>query len=320
MKSETGPNSNQTSEKLPLVSIVMAAYNGERFLEEQLKSLFSQTYRQIEIIVVDDGSMDNTVKLLQENAAQHPNMKVFLNHKNIGFIKTFDKACSLASGELLAPCDQDDCWESSKIEKLVNNIGNAAMIYSDSYVCDENLKIKDKKISDKVNCIDFNSCLQQCIYSRIYGHATLFTKTLYQKSTPFILDIPHDWWLCYNATLTGGIKYFNEPLVYYRQHAANAIGVVGEKRKRQPEQKKDEGVKERTRNRVRAFYERCPTQLVEEKKVLKELVDCYRSFSLTNNIKRTGLFLMHVHDFLAPKKKSLIMKYLFCLKMFVKIK
>jgi glycosyltransferase involved in cell wall biosynthesis len=304
----------------PLVSIVLATFNGELYLEKQLESLFLQSYPNIEIIAVDDGSSDNTIGILQEQARQHGNLKVFLNGKNLGFIKTFDKGCSLASGDFIAPCDQDDYWDIYKIEKLVNRIGSYPMIYSDSFVCDENLSIKEKKISDKVNSTDFTSCLQQCVYCRIYGHATLISKDLYKKATPFISDIPHDWWLCYVATLMGGIKYFNEPLVYYRQHAFNAIGVVGEKKRKHHKGNKEKGRKEKIRNRVKAFYEKCPGSLTEEKRVLGELLKSYQSFSLTNNLNRVALFFKYCHYFLAPKKKSLVMKYLFCLKMFVKIK
>jgi glycosyltransferase involved in cell wall biosynthesis len=305
---------------LPLVSIVLATYNGEKFLEKQLDSLFLQSYPNIEVVAVDDGSSDKTIEILQEYAVKYTNMKVVLNKENLGFIKNFDKGCALASGQFIAPCDQDDYWDPLKIEKLVKNIGSAPMIYCDSYICDENLNIKEKKISDKVNCINFFSCLQQCVYCRIYGHATLISKDVYKKATPFIVHIPHDWWLCYISTLMGEIKFLNEPLVYYRQHSSNAIGVVGEKRRQHQKQNKEKGAKLKIRNRVRSFYEICPEQLTEEKRVLHQLLTSYESFSLTNNVKRVLLFFKYFRYFLAPKKKSLIMQYLFCLKMFVKIK
>jgi glycosyltransferase involved in cell wall biosynthesis len=304
----------------PLVSIVLATYNGERFLKQQMESLINQTYRHIEIIAVDDASSDNTIRILEEYASENKNIKIFRNETNLGFIKNFDKGCGLASGEFIAPCDQDDYWDLFKIEKLSNNIGNAPMIYCDSFVCDENLNKKDKKISDKVNCLNFTSCLQQCVYCRIYGHATLITKALYIRASPFILDIPHDWWLCYMATLMGGIKYLNEPLVYYRQHPYNAIGVVGEKRRKHHKQNREKGKTRKIRNRVKAFYEICPDNLTREKRILHQLLSSYKNFSLINNIKRVVLFLMYFKYFLAPKKRSVFMKYLFCLKMLVKIK
>ncbi|MDB5246303.1 MAG: hypothetical protein JWQ40_697 [Segetibacter sp.] len=308
------------TETLPMVSIVLATYKGEAYLLQQLESLFNQSYSNIEIIAIDDASNDNTLTILQEHAARHRNMKVFVNEANLGFIKTFDKGCSLASGEFIAPCDQDDYWDPGKVEKSVMNIGNASMIYCDSFICDENLNKKDKKISDKVNCFNFISCLQLCVYCRIYGHATLFSKELYKKATPFILDIPHDWWLCYIATIMGEIKYLNEPLVYYRQHSSNAIGVVGEKRRKSHKLNKEKGRKQNIRNRVKAFYEICPAHLTKERTILYKLVRCYENFSLINNIKRGFLFFEYFKYFLAPKKKSLFMQYLFCFKMFVKIK
>ena len=311
---------NQHNNEFPLISIVLATYNGERFLEKQLDSLFNQTYPNLEIIAVDDASSDRTVDILHRYATAQTNLKVFQNEKNLGFIKTFDKACSLALGQYIAPCDQDDYWDRYKIEKLYANIGSSPMIYCDSFIVDEDLNIKEKKISDKVNSINFNSCLQQCVYCRIYGHATLITKALYKKATPFILDIPHDWWLCYLATLLGGIKYLNEPLVYYRQHASNAIGVVGEKRRKHHKKIKETGAKEKIRNRVRAFYELCPDELNREKQILQELMVSYQDFSFVNNLRRGLLFFKYYNYFLAPKKKSAFMKFLFCFKMFIKIK
>lgn len=304
----------------PLISVVLAAYNGEKYLPQQLESLFNQTYPNVEIIAIDDGSIDSTVEILQEHSAQHPGMKVIINEENLGFIRALDKGCSYASGEFIALCDQDDYWDEYKLEKLLDNMGNRPMIYSDSFICNEDLSKKDVKISDRVNCFTYTSCLQLCVYSRIYGHATLMSKAVYKQASPFISDIPHDWWLCYIASLNGEIRYLDEPLVYYRQHSSNAIGVVGEKKRKHHKRNKETGQKQRIRNRVKAFYDICPAHLTREKKVLHELLNSYKSFSLENNIRRAILFFTYFKYFLAPKKKSLFMKYLFCLKMLVKIK
>src|SRR3954471_19806627 len=115
-------------EPLKLISIVLATYNGEKYLAKQLESLFRQTYENIEIIAVDDCSNDKTLEILNEHAKRHRNMKVFVNELNLGFIKNFDKGCSLASGEFIAPCDQDDYWDPFKMEKLFDNMGSFPMI------------------------------------------------------------------------------------------------------------------------------------------------------------------------------------------------
>ncbi len=308
---------------LPLVSIVIATYNGEQFLRQQFDSILSQTYSNLEIIAVDDKSKDATLSILREYAVNYQHVKVYVNETNLGFIKNFDKGCSLSTGHLIALCDQDDYWSNDKIEKLVDAIGTAPMIYSDSYLCRHDLQPMNKKVSDVVNCLPFTNCLQQAVFCRIYGHATLFTRSIYNAATPFLKAIPHDWWLSYIATLHGEIKYLPEPLVYYRQHDSNLFGVVGGKKRKHQKQDKLEKKrleKIKIRQRITGFYEQCPAELDREKKVLLALTNCYQSFSLKNNITRVMLFMKHRKDFLMVKKQSSLHKLLFCFKMFVKIK
>jgi len=306
-----------------LVSIVLATYNGEKYLASQLESLFQQTYSNIEIIAIDDCSSDKTVEILQEHAKRHDNMKVFVNDVNLGFVKNFDKGCSLSKGDLIALCDQDDYWHCDKIKKMAEAIGDAPMIYCDSFVCDQKLQETGKKVSDIVNCQLFDNCLQQAIFCRIYGHATLFKKNLYECAHPFLKVIPHDWWLSYLATLHGVIKYLPEPLVFYRQHSSNLFGVVGVKRNKNKQESKTEKnrlKKNKIRARIKAFYNACPDHLIKEKKVLLTLVKSYESFSLINNFRRLIVFLRYRNTLLIVKKHSSLHRFFFCFKMFVKIK
>lgn len=308
---------------LPLVSVVMCTYNGGQFLAKQLDAVLQQTHPAIEIIVVDDGSTDHTRTILQQYASQHARLKVYLNEANLGYIRNFEKACGLATGSYIALCDQDDYWVPEKIEKLLSAIGNYPMVYSDSLLCNEQLEPIGKKISDAVVCQPFHSCLQQAVFCRVYGHATLIKSSLIKQAVPFPAVLPHDWWLSFTATLHGGITYFNEPLVWYRQHSNNVFGAVGGKRKKEPgtirRQKKQQELLD-IRARMHIFYEACPDVLQKEKKVLLALADSYRSFSLINNLRRVALFLRYSELFLAVKKRSAARKLMFCLKMFVKIK
>jgi len=318
------------------ISVVLATYNGDMFLSQQLESLLSQTYQNIEIIAVDDCSSDNTLAILDEFARNNNNIKVYKNETNLGFIKNFERGCSLASGELIAPCDQDDFWEADKLSLLAEAIGGYPLIYHDSWLCDEALRKTGKRISDIVVCQTFHSCLQYAVFARIYGHTLLFTKDLLACSIPFIDVIPHDWWLAYNATLQGGVKFLPKPLVYYRQHDKNVFGIIGQKSKKDPlgneklntlkEKRTGQTAKrtytdvEKVRIRIKRFYDMCPESMVKEKQVLGKLVRCYQSFSIANNFRRTILFFKYQKLFLAVKKQSLLHKYLFCFKMFVKIK
>jgi len=325
--------------QLPLVSIVLATYNGESFLAEQLQSLLQQTYPNIEIIAMDDGSSDNTVNILQAHAAKHGNLKVFVNKVNLGFVKNFEKGCHLSNGEFIAFCDQDDTWHLEKIQRMTAAIGDYPLIYCDSMVCSEDLQPTGVKISDVTVCRNYDNCLQYAIFARLYGHALFFKKSFFNQITPFSNVIPHDWWLAYNATLHKGFMFLPEVLVNYRQHSSNLFGIVGgsgkknksgndkEDTKLSPaeESKRNKSAgksleKEKIRIRIKTFYNICPDKFIEEKKVLHDLVKSYESFSLQNNFRRMFIFFRYRKLLLAVKKRSLLRQYLFCLKMFVKIK
>jgi glycosyltransferase involved in cell wall biosynthesis len=307
----------------PLVSIVLGTYNGQAYLREQLDSLFAQTYPRIEIIAIDDVSKDDTVRILHEYAARHPLMKVVVNESNLGFIKNFEKGARISAGDLIAFCDQDDHWLPEKVGKMVASIGEHPMVFCDSELCDQDLQLLGKKISDLAHQESFYDCRQLCVFSRMYGHAILITRKLFDKATPFINEMPHDGWLAFHATLYGGVKFLPEVLVYYRQHGSNIFGAVGGKsRKRTAEERSERKRRELERVRVRmnAFYKACPDGLVPQKKLLKALVESYRDFSLPNDLRRVVLFFANYKWLLTVKRYGVLRKYLFCLKMFIKIK
>jgi len=307
----------------PTVSVVLGTYNGEAYLREQLDSVLAQTYPFLEIIAIDDGSSDSTVAILKEYAARDTRIKVVVNEQNLGFIRNFEKGCSLATGRWISLCDQDDYWLPDKIKKMVEAIGDYPMVYCDSILCDENLRPLGNRISDLVHYQSFDDPRQLCVFSRMYGHATLITRDLFTASRPFLKEVPHDGWLAYHATLYGGVLYLPEVLVNYRQHAANVFGVVGRKKKKPaPEEKAALKKRElqRIRIRIQAYCDACPETLVPQKKLLRALVRSYRDFSPLNDIRRMLLFFANYRRLLVVKNYSTPRKWLFCLKMLVKIK
>lgn len=307
---------------LPLISIVVATYNGAQYLDVQMQSLVQQTYTNLEIIVVDDGSTDATRDILEQYSNSHSFIRLHYNPVNLGYVKNFEKGCSLAQGSFIALCDQDDYWHPEKVEKLYHAIGNHSMAFCNSTLCDENLQSIGVTIADRVNSRPYYNCLEQAVFCRIYGHAALITRELAQRAIPFLTMIPHDWWLCYMATLVNGITYLPESLVKYRQHSANLLGAVGGKRRKKDKQYQQDKKKketEHTRLRIKAFYEACPASKEQEKAVLQQLVQCYQSFSLANNFRRMLLFFQYHTLLLAPKKRSAFRNYLFCLKTFTRV-
>ena len=309
--------------KDPLVSIVIATYNGAAYLEEQLKSLLAQTYPAIEIVASDDGSTDNTVDILLQYAAVHDNFKIIKNKTNLGYIKNFEQAMAAASGEWIAPCDQDDYWYPDKISLMVEGIGSYPMLYCDSELVDDKLQSLGMKMSDKKNLATYTNCLVFATDNCIAGHATLLTKKLFLSAAPFPPKVPHDWWLPYVSTFHGGIKYLDTPLVKYRNHAANFIGAVKIKKTKKTfsqRMQKKKAERHLIKERIKLFYEECPASLTEEKLVIQKLVKSYSYFSVVNNWRRAGLYLKYKRYLLAIKKCSAAYKYFFCFKMFFKIR
>src|SRR3990172_731979 len=103
-----------------LVSIVMATYNGEKYLRQQLDSILEQTCQHFELIVVDDASTDETLSILNEYAASDDRIHVYPAEKNMGLVANFERGLKLAKGEFIALSDQDDIFRNDKIELLLN--------------------------------------------------------------------------------------------------------------------------------------------------------------------------------------------------------
>lgn len=207
------------SAKLPLVSIAICTYNGDRFLKKQLDSLLNQDYPNIEIIAVDDCSNDDTREILKEYSQKDKRLKSYQNEKNLGYARNFEKAIKLCTGDLIALADQDDIWESNKIRVLMDSIGDGILVYHDSDFIDE----QDKRIGDNTMASRFKmyhgeSALPFLLSNCISGHAALFKKELIEFILPFNDAKYHDWWIAYVAFNVGKVKFLDEVLVHYRQH------------------------------------------------------------------------------------------------------
>lgn len=216
----------------PLVSIALCTYNGERFLQEQIDSILTQTYHNIEIIVVDDCSQDTTVSIL-EHYASIVNLRYVINEKNRGFVKSFERAISLCEGEYILLSDQDDVWEACKIQTLLDAIEDHVLVYSNAKLVDEHLTPLGKNLLDphKINCFSGSNNKAFAFKNCISGNTIMFRKELKEFCLPFPSTISfHDVWLAFVAATCGSIGYVHQPLVLYRQHTCN-ITDINKKRK-----------------------------------------------------------------------------------------
>jgi len=290
----------------------MASYQGEKFLAIQLESLLAQTYKNLEIICVDDASSDATWSILKEFAHKDPRIQIIQNETNLGYRKSFEKGINLAKGELIALSDQDDNWVPSKISRLVDSIGGASLIYADSDLVDEEGRFMGQKMSDIKRQIAYSSPLMYTFGAWAPGHSMLFKRDLLGFALPVVDFVTHDYLIGFAATCTNGIAYLPESLVHYRQHASNTIG-ANLKKAPKPYTSKTEK-KDRILARLNLLQSRCPAG--PEQQILKEFYLACLGSSLLHRINRVRIVLKHRDDMLAYKGKSKFGKFAYCFKLF----
>jgi glycosyltransferase involved in cell wall biosynthesis len=215
----------------PLVSIALCTYNGAEYLAGQLDTLVNQTYKAIEIVVVDDCSTDNTFNILKNYAQKYPQIKISQNETNLGFTANFEKAVTLCNGQLIALCDQDDLWELQKIELQVTAIKDNVFIYHDSEFIHEDGTGMNKKMSDIMNLYRGGEPETFLFFNCVSGHSILMKKELLMDALPLKKEYFHDWWLAYVATNIGKIDYIPQCLVKYRQHDKSDTNILRQERK-----------------------------------------------------------------------------------------
>jgi len=204
----------------PFISVALAAYNGERYLGEQLDSVLAQAGVAIEVVAVDDGSTDGTLAILHDCARRDARVKVYANPRNLGVGPTFERAMSLTRGELIAPCDQDDTWNADKLARLAGAIGECDLAYCDSLFVDAHGKSMDERISDRMPMMRGRQPMAFTLRNSVSGHASLIRRGLFEIARPFPPAMYYDWWLALCAAARNGIAYLDAPLVHFRRHAA----------------------------------------------------------------------------------------------------
>ncbi|MDB5031056.1 glycosyltransferase family 2 protein [Mucilaginibacter sp.] len=214
----------------PLVSVALCTYNGAAYLTQQLDTLVDQTYKNLEIVVVDDCSTDNTYDILTAYASRYPKIKHYQNESNLGFVKNFERAATLCTGELIALCDQDDIWDLEKIEKQVNAIKDNVLIYHDSEFIHEDGSPMNKKVSDVMNLYRGGEPEVFLFFNCVSGHSILMKRELLDEALPLKETYFHDWWLAYVATNISTIDFIPECLVKYRQHDKSDTNILRTKR------------------------------------------------------------------------------------------
>jgi glycosyltransferase involved in cell wall biosynthesis len=205
----------------PKVSVVVCTYNGEKFLPQQLNSLISQTYANLEIIISDDHSSDDTVKIAASFQKRDPRIRIHVNESNLGFNKNFEQAFDLSTGDFIAVCDQDDIWKPNKIKDMMSLFKEETVLVYCQSVRFRNEVPNIEKYS-KRKLFTGNDIRKLMYFNNIYGHNIIFKKELLQYAKPFPENVVYDWWLTIVAATFGTINGTENVYTFHRWHTSNA--------------------------------------------------------------------------------------------------
>ena len=311
----------------PLVSIAMCTYNGERFLKEQLNSLINQTYKNLEIIICDDGSTDKTIDIIKEYQNNDSRIKLYQNETNLGFIKNFEKAISLTKGEYIALSDQDDIWKLHKIESFVANIGANTLIYSDALLIDASSNELNKDLIRGTNNLCKGGCNRALLLNNfISGNTMMFHKKLLKHILPIPKTISyHDIWIGFVASTLGEITYTQEAMIYYRRYEeqvthANKVKHTNFLKKQKFKENELIHLYNIRANDLECFFNLPILQNQDTKKIIKDLIWHFRNHQkLYFNTSLYKILHTYKNDIFASiktkKRNKLIRKYAIGLKL-----
>ena len=217
----------------PEIEILMATYNGEKYVKEQIDSIIHQTYENWKLLIRDDNSTDKTLEILKEYEKKDKRIKVIEDKKgNLGFVKNFEELLNYSNKEWVMFSDQDDYWLENKIEKYVPILNSnpkdilkkPILIHSNSFICNDNLEIIKKEFINSNIASKYNEDSYYFFYF-VQGSTVLINRAMIDLALPFSKNVTvHDRYLHLLAEFLGKRIFINESLIKYRQHSNNKIG------------------------------------------------------------------------------------------------
>jgi glycosyltransferase involved in cell wall biosynthesis len=218
------------------LSVALCTFNGSRFLLEQLQSIGLQSLPPDELVICDDRSSDNTVAIIESFALGAPfPVRLEVNPTNLGSTKNFELAISRCRGDVIALSDQDDIWQTDKLEQMervLRQTPSAGAIFSDADVVDEQLTPLGYKLWDRYRFTKtrqrhliagraFRVLLDQ---NAVTGATLAFRSWLKEWVIPIPDCWMHDAWIAAVTAALSDMCTVEEPLIQYRQHAQNQVG------------------------------------------------------------------------------------------------
>ena len=221
------------------ISVVVCTYNGEKFLAAQLQSILDQTHPPDDIIVSDDGSSDSTLDIVGEfcsrdSGAKKPQWTVQSRKKPLGVAGNFASALTKARGEFVALADQDDVWEPTRLEQGLAQFRNdALLVHCDATLIDEAGQPTSSLMSalrltsgERRSLLAGNALDALLRRNLVTGATSMIRASLLQQALPIPEGWVHDEWLGLVAAVQGGVVFWEESQIRYRQHGSNEIGAA----------------------------------------------------------------------------------------------
>ena len=203
---------------MPLVTVLMPVYNGEKYLSQAIDSILNQTFTDYELLIIDDCSSDHSTNIIKTYVDKR--IKLIINKRNIGQTKTLNKGIDLAMGKYIARIDQDDMYHKDKLLKQINMVtkNDYDVVGTWSY----GINNDNNKIYKIEHPVDNNDIKKSMIISQPFTHSAILIKTNSLKEVnkyPEDIKMAMDYGLIVNLAIKG-CSFANIPeyLTYIRYH------------------------------------------------------------------------------------------------------
>lgn len=222
---------------MPLVSVAMAVYNGGRYLREQVQTILNQTVKDIELVMNDDCSSDDSWAVMSALAGKDSRIRIYRNARNLGFKDNFQQAISHCHGDYIALSDCDDIWLPNHLQLLLNSIGDKSLACGDSAFVDAQGRslgttLRHQEALDWIPSDNMKKFTSIILFRNPYQGATMLLR---RDFLDLALPIPtemryHDTWFASLACFCGGISYVRQPLMKYRRLETSITGMRGKRK------------------------------------------------------------------------------------------
>ena len=220
-----------------MIEILLATCNGEKYLEAQLISLLGQSFKEWNVLIHDDGSTDNTVKIIEKYQAKFPEQIIFLNDGFMtgGAKNNFSHLMFHTSSPYIMFCDQDDIWNKDKVGITLNKMRKAEkehpglpiLVHTDLEVVDGDLHTIAKSMLSYQRLPKLlNSLDEHLVQNIVTGCTVMINRNAVEVSLPIPVEaIMHDWWVTLKVLSNhGAVVFVEQSTILYRQHDANSVG------------------------------------------------------------------------------------------------